>query len=298
MSSQQVRSALLALFLCLSVGPVLADEPMRFIYHRDPSSDDSRNAYAWRLLGAALDHTRGRYGDYVLAPSDIADERPNAASLLHGEGRISVSVFTPRIEYAGKLIPVRIPIDRGVLGYRLLLIHAGDQAEFEAVRGLDDLKQVRFGALASWVDVAVMRQAGLTVVTGDSFDGLFKMLSARRFDVLSRGAGEIEHELETRGKTLPDIVLERTLVLHYPLPVYFWFRDDREGRRMAERVRTGLRAMLADGSFDALFHQEFDPLLAPLDLGHRRIIELDNPLLPAGEPLMEPSLWYVPQVKP
>ncbi len=294
MSSQQVRSALLALFLCLSIGPVLANEPMRYVYHRDPGSDDSRNAYAWRLLGAALDRTRARYGEYVLAPSVVDDERPNAASLLRSEGRISVSVFTPRVEYQGKLVPVRIPIDRGVLGYRVLLIHAGDQAKFEAVLGLDDLKPVSFGALASWVDVAVMRHAGLTVVTGDSFDGLFKMLTARRFDVLSRGAGEVEHELETRGKTLPGIVLEKTLVLHYPLPVYFWFRDDREGRRMAERVRTGLRAMLADGSFDTLFHQEFDPLLAPLDLAHRRIIELDNPLLPAGEPLEQRDLWYRP----
>jgi len=51
---------------------------------------------------------------------------------------------------------------------------------------------------------------------------------------------------------------------------------------------------MADGSFDALFHEEFDPLLAPLDLAHRRIIELGNPLLPADEPLGDKSLWYRP----
>ena len=287
----------LALFLGWAAA-VAADDSMRYIYHRDPGSDDNRNAYGWRVLRAALDRTRDRYGDYVLEPGSITDERPNATSLLHGDGGITISIFTARTGYEGKLIPVRIPIDRGILGYRLLLIHAGDQTKFSGVRALGDLKRLKFGALVSWTDVPIMRQAGLAVETGPSFDGLFKMLAAGRFDALSRGAGEIEHDLDERRKELPGIVVERSLVLHYPLPVYFWFRDDREGRRMAERVRTGLRAMLADGSFDALFHQEFDPLLAPLDLGHRRIIELDNPLLPAGEPLMEPSLWYVPQVKP
>ena len=284
----------MVLFFYLSAGMVAAGEPMRFIYHRDTGPDESRNAYAWRLLDAALDRTRARYGDYVLAPSEIADERPNAASLLRGAGHISVSVFTPRTDYAGKLVPVRIPIDRGVLGYRLFLIHDGDQAKFDAVREVRDLGLLRFGALASWADAAILSHAGLAVVTGDSFDGLFKMLSARRFDVLGRGAGEVERDLAARKEILPDIVIERTLALHYPLPVYFWFRDDREGRHMAERVRTGLRGMLADGSFDALFHQEFDPVLAPLDLPHRHIIELENPLLPTDEPLADGSLWYRP----
>ncbi len=267
---------------------------MRFIYHSEPGGDESRNAYSWRLLEAALEHSRTGYGDYVLAPSVLADERPKATSLLKGDGGITVSVFTPRADYEGKLIPVRIPIDRGMLGYRLLLIHKGDEARLAAVRNLDDLKRLKFGALDSWVDVPIMRHAGLTVVTGDSFDGLFKMLSARRFDALSRGAGEAERDLDARRKDLPDAIVEPGLILHYPLPVYFWFRNDRDGRRMAERVRVGLRKMLADGSFDRLFHQEFDPVLIPLDLAHRRVIELENPLLSAAEPLADKSLWYVP----
>jgi hypothetical protein len=120
------------------------------------------------------------------------------------------------------------------------------------------------------------------------------MLAAGRFDALSRGAGEIEHDLDERRKELPGIVVERSLVLHYPLPVYFWFRADEEGKALAERVGLGLRQMVADGSLDGLFHQEFDPILASLDLAHRHIIELKNPLLSADEPLADSSLWYKP----
>jgi len=288
------RWLLLVLLAWAMMESALADEPMRFIYHREPGGDEARNAYSWRLLEAALERTRSRYGDYVLAPSAFADERPNAVSLLKGDGGITVSVFTPRADYAGKLVPARVPIDRGVLGYRLLLIHEGDQARFATARTLDDLKSLKFGALASWADVAIMKHAGLSVVTGDSFEGLFRMLTARRFDALSRGAGEIAHELAERRKALPGVVIERSLILHYPMPVYFWFRNDRDGRKLAERVRLGLQKMRADGSFDALFHREFDQVLAPLDLAHRRIIELENPLLTSEEPLGDRSLWYVP----
>jgi len=283
----------LALFLGWAAA-VAADDSMRYIYHRDPGSDDNRNAYGWRVLRAALDRTRDRYGDYVLEPGSITDERPNATSLLHGDGGITISIFTARTGYEGKLIPVRIPIDRGILGYRLLLIHAGDQTKFSGVRALGDLKRLKFGALVSWTDVPIMRQAGLAVETGPSFDGLFKMLAAGRFDALSRGAGEIEHDLDERRKELPGIVVERSLVLHYPLPVYFWFRDDEEGKALAERVTLGLRQMVADGSLEDLFHQEFDTILASLNLAHRHVIELKNPLLSAEEPLAERALWYRP----
>lgn len=288
------RWLLLVLLAWAMMESALADEPMRFIYHREPGGDEARNAYSWRLLEAALERTRSRYGDYVLAPSAFADERPNAVSLLKGDGGITVSVFTPRADYAGKLVPARVPIDRGVLGYRLLLIHEGDQARFATARTLDDLKSLKFGALASWADVAIMKHAGLSVVTGDSFEGLFRMLTARRFDALSRGAGEIAHELAERRKALPGVVIERSLILHYPMPVYFWFRNTPEGRQSAARVEAGLWAMQADGSFEAFFRQKFAETIARIEHDRRLVIELDNPLLGDHEPLKDKRLWYRP----
>src|ERR1700761_679852 len=102
------RWMILPLLAALLLRPAVADEAMRYIYHRDAASDPARNAYAWRLLETALERTRPLYGDYVLSPNSLIDERPNAASLLRSEGGLSVSVFTPRSEYSGKLIPVRI----------------------------------------------------------------------------------------------------------------------------------------------------------------------------------------------
>jgi hypothetical protein len=287
---------LMIFLLSWTARPASAEGSMRYIHHGDPIGD-TRNLYAWRLLQAALDQTRPVYGDFVLTTSPLIDERPNGLSLLTEEGGITVSVFSSRAGYSGELIPVRIPIDRGLLGYRLLLIRATDQPEFDAVAKGGNLRAIRFGALVSWSDVAIMRNAGLAVVTGESFDGLFKMLAARRFDALTRGAGEIQREVTERRKDFHGLAIEQSLLLHYPMPVYFWFRNAPEGRRLAERVDAGLHAMLANGSFDTLFHQEFDPILTGLDFTHRHVIELDNPLLAPDEPLEDRTLWYFPQRK-
>ncbi len=50
-------------------------------------------------------------------------------------------------------------------------------------------------------------------------------------------------EMAERGAGFPGLAIERHLVLHYPMPVYFWFPNTPEDRKRAERVREGLRAM-------------------------------------------------------
>jgi hypothetical protein len=134
------------------------------------------------------------------------------------------------------------------------------------------------------------------VVPGTSYEGLFKMLEAGRFDALSRSASEVIQELELRGKDLPGVVIEKHLLLHYPMPAYFWFPNTEDGRRRAERVRIGLTEMIGDGTLQSLFDEEFAPLIKRLDLDHRVVIELSNPLLGDNDPLGDASLWYRPGV--
>jgi hypothetical protein len=63
---------------------------------------------------------------------------------------------------------------------------------------------------------------------------------------------------------------------------------------LAEAIRSGLEAALADGSFDRLFRQYFGDALERTQLARRRIIELQNPLAPAL-PLNRPELWFDPR---
>ena len=56
----------------------------------------------------------------------------------------------------------------------------------------------------------------------------------------------------------------------------------------------GLEAMIADGSFEALFQQHHGATLEHARLETRRVIELENLDLPAQTPFRRPELWYRP----
>jgi ABC-type amino acid transport substrate-binding protein len=290
----RIAMAWLSLALAFSAASAPADPVMTYIYHRDEGDIDVRNQYIWRMLRGALEHTRATWGDYVLEPSIAIHEKRRIYVLEHNEAGINVSLFPAQRGLDDRLVPVRIPVDRGLLGYRVLLIRDSDQAIFSAVRSLEDLKKIRFGLLSAWEDVPIMQNAGLTVVSGSSYEGLFRMLSAGRFDALSRSASEVLQEVEERGKDLPGVSIEKRLLLHYPMPAYFWFPNTEDGRRRAERVRVGLNEMIKDGSLRGQFDQEFGPQIKQLDLDHRLVLELSNPLLGGNDPLSDSSLWYRP----
>lgn len=289
------RAVLLALALSLGAAlPACADPVMTYIYHRDEGDIDIRNQYLWRLLRGALERTRDRWGDYVLEPSIAMHEKRRIYVLEHNEAGINVSLFPAQKGLSDKLAAVKIPVDRGMLGYRVLLIRESEQPLFDKVHSVEDLKQFTFGLLSGWEDVAILKQAELKVVSGTSYEGLFRMLSAGRFNAFNRSSSEVLQEYSLREKDLPGVAIEKHLLLHYPMPAYFWFPNTEDGRRRADRVRTGLTEMIRDGSFQALFDQEFGSIIKQLDLDHRLVLELPNPLLGEGDPLDDASLWYHP----
>jgi hypothetical protein len=121
------------------------------------------------------------------------------------------------------------------------------------------------------------------------------MLANRRFDVFLRSAVEVLDEYEQRRHTLPELAIEEQLLLYYPMPMYFWFADTADGRRLAARVELGMRGMLADGSYDRIFATYQDHKIARLNLASRRIIRIENPLLGSQTPLSERRLWFDPR---
>jgi len=104
---------------------------------------------------------------------------------------------------------------------------------------------------------------------------------------LPRAVIEIEQELATVAKKLhvaPDIML------FYPTAQYFFVaHDDQE---LAAAIEYGLDQMLIDGSFDAMFQQQYGSTLQWLTATPRQVFMLKNPLLPAQTPLQNPLLWH------
>lgn len=294
-----IRTGLAAPLLSLLPEAAKADGPQKIIsYVRAASASDvdAHAIFGWDVLSAVLEKTRPTHGDYSLTVS------PDAAQALRfrhartsSDIQVNVVILTISPDWSDTLMPVRIPVLRGLLGYRLLLVHRGDLDRFAKINTLADLRQVTFGSVQHWSDTTIMERAGLPVVTGSSYDGLFKMMQAHRFETLTRGVHQIEAEVAAIEKNPGnDIVVEPHLLMHYYLPVYFWFSRDAEGQRRAERVKAGLQMMVADGSLEKMFNERFGAVIEKYDLTHRTVIELPDPLLVPEDPINDARLWYRP----
>lgn len=124
---------------------MLYAEEMVYIYHKPESKEDVRYNYQWELLKAVLERTKDKYGPYVMKPSDmVMNEKRQLAALKEGE-KLTIMINPANTEYENILTPVRIPLDKGLIGYRVFLINKNDQPKFTAIKTLDELKKLSVG---------------------------------------------------------------------------------------------------------------------------------------------------------
>jgi ABC-type amino acid transport substrate-binding protein len=284
--------SLIGLCLYLSGTCRAQTDTTEVIYPAPESAQDVRYSDLVEILRGALDHTVVRYGPYRLEPSEQIMNEARQFTMLDENSELLNVIWSSTSEAKERnFIAIRIPLRKGLLGYRIALIDKGDQARFDAVQNADDLKKLTVGQGIGWGDVAIYNGNGFHVVVAN-YDQLFPMLAARRFDFFPRGIGEVFHEYEAQKMREPNLAIEQHLLIEYPWPYYFFL--NRSNRALAERIETGLRAMIKDGSLDAIFKKYNSADIERAQLKNRRIIRIDNPLLPKDTPLDDPSLWFDP----
>jgi len=290
--NKALRAGALLLALCMGVSARGADQ---IVYPLSNGGIDSRYDYDWDVLRTALRKTDARFGAFSMRQYEIAMSPQRIRQELHTPGghiNILARATEPGLEQ--DFLPIRLPTDRGLLSYRVLLVRADQLPRFARVRTLNDLRTLRAGLGKDWADIPILRAAGLPIVEGQTYDGLFAMLEAGRFDYFSRGADEAFRELGERRARHPQLAIEPTLLLRYPLPHYFFVRRDAEGQRLAKRIEAGLEIMIKDGSLNALFERYKLGVIRQADLKRRRVIEIPNPELSPQTPLARKELWYNP----
>ena len=292
-----IRRLLQAVLCCLCLKLHAADTQLVFPQYFAVA--DSRSEFDWIVLRAALQHTVATHGPYSIKPwREPMSVQHMVQELATPCGHINVIARATDRELEARFQPIRIPIDRGLMGMRLLLVRKADLHRFAAVRTLEDLRRLSAGQAAGWVDAEVLVAAGISVVETQRPENLMGMLEAGRFDFFPRAVDEAAREYDANRKARPGIVIEPTLMLRYPLPRYFFVRRDAEGDKLAARISEGMEKMVRDGSLAALFRQHKGPLVERAHIPKRRIIELPNPDLPRETPLKRGELWYQPQTPP
>lgn len=283
----------LVLLLLFAFGAnALAAEAMRFVYPPPEIAGDERHSYYWLLLDAALAANRDRYGDYRLAPFATPMTFQRAATEVEAGGeRVNIVSRATNLDLEKRLLPVRIPLDKGLLGARLFLIMPETQQKLDEVRTLAELQRFTIGQSSSWTDVRVLEAAGFRLVLADAYAPLFGMLAARRFDLFARGAIEIESEWAGARAAYPGLAIEKRFLLLYPMPRYFFVPRTPEGERMAQRIDDGLQRLRRSGEFERRYQAWKKLVLKDLKLSGRIVFRLPNPELSAAAPLADAYWW-------
>ena len=266
--------------------------PMMVIYPRMLSADDHHLDDSIALLYEALERTVPEYGPYVLKPSSEPMNEARYLQELRSGKAITIALSSTSVEKERDFLVVRIPLDKGLLSYRISLISKSAVNRINQVKTLDDLKKLTIGQGVGWGDVKVYQANGLNVVTNE-YPALFPMVAASRFDLFPRGVNEYRGEFEQHVKANPNLAIDQHLLLYYPWPYYFFFNKSSPALR--NRVEAGLRKMIRDGSFDKIFAQFHRDDIEKAHLRDRTIIRLKNPLLPKETPLNDPTLWLDPR---
>jgi hypothetical protein len=241
-------------------------------------ANDRRYIYAKELLLLALSRAES-----PLKVVQIGGMTQTRMAVEVAEGRMDVLLLPMSWPPNAAIMPVRVPLRRGLLGVRLLLTRPELAQAIAACNTIEQLR-TRFvmGYGADWIDRPAFEPLGFRVVSGSSYSGLFDMLRAGRFDFFSRGVNEIWPEVDhpVLGKGL---VVAPRIALSYPLDDYLWVR--RGDTALHDLITLGLARARADGSMDKLFDQWFGQGLRRAALDQRQVLELGGYPVEPGTPL-------------
>lgn len=223
-----------------------------------------------------------------MVPGDLTQTR-NIEMVSNGQLDIMSAATNKEMEQL--LQPVRIPLMKGLLGYRVMIIHKDNQPYFNQIDTFAELKEVSMGQGTRWADAQILEDNGLRVVKVNKFPSLFYMVDGGRFDAFPRGVNEPFAEVEQWGKEGLELAVEQRLMLMYRMPFYIYTSKNRP--QLAADLERGLNLAIADGGFDELFFgsEMVQDVLQKANMGARKVFPLDNPTLPEATPVDRSELW-------
>ena len=271
---------------------LLAQAQLNFIHPPPENPGDQRHTYYWEILEAALEANKDRFGPYTLASFKAPMTFQRAVNEVEsGEGKVNIVARATNLDLEKRLLPVPIPLDKGLLGFRLFIIRQEMQAQLNQVRTLKDLKQFTIGQSPAWTDVKILEGNGFRLALFNNYEGLFRMLAAGRFDLFSRGVNEIQSEWAAHRQELPNLAIEQNLIVHYPMPRYFFVPRTAEGQRMAVRIKDGLLRLRKSGEFERRYQAYKKLVLADIKLSGRKVFHLENSQLSSLAPTADTYWW-------
>ena len=247
----------------------------------------TQGVYAFELLHLLCEKS-GR--PYILKEIPLRTIPWERIVLYVQNEEIDVMLQHTNLDLEEALKPVRYPVYRGLVGWRIFFIRAADVNRMSNIQSLADMKRLKAGQGYTWPDTEVLKSNGFHVRSALDYQSLFKMLDSGRIDYFPRSVVEIKDEVTKFPSE--KFVVEKSIVLRYPTAAYFFVAD--KNQALADLIALGFENALEDGSFQALFMRYFGNNIRWANLQKRKIFSLSNPHLSSKTPLKRKELWFSP----
>lgn len=264
-----------------------APKPRKLLIPKVSAKADLAHSYPAQLLAQAL--AAAGVPAELQPTAELIPQNRALRDLASRSRRLDVVWTETSTEREQQALPVRVPIFKGLYGWRLLLATPERATELREVRTPAQLRRFKLVQGLDWPDTRVLQANDLQVVVSASYDAMFRQVRLGRADAFPRSVEEIWWERDRYGQGL---VVVPDICLHYPAAVYYFVAPT--DAVLAAAIELGLDRLRANGDLDRLFLQYHGEDLARAQLGRRHVIELHNPLLPPQTPLNRPELWYRP----
>ena len=273
---------LLLSYKVLAADTILINHPL--------SAQDKRYEYPQKLLDRILSITSEEFGSYKLSTNGLSMNRTRALTSLVEGKNLHVMAEAPKPEWNEKLLAVRIPIRKGIQGFRLFLSKNEHKERLSHINTFEEFKLIPTGSGEQWSTTSVLEKSGFKVVKGVDYEGLFGMLMRNRFITFGRGINEIFEEFDQRHSALNELIIDERFLLYIPLPTYFFVTPTQP--QLKNRIEIGLKRLISSGEFDQIFTAEFGDLIEKAKLDKRIKFSIPNPNLSEEDPLTIKEYWF------
>lgn len=226
------------------------------------------------VLKLALAHSDN---EYDVKPHKTAEVSPSRAEKMVSRGELDVMWAASDSLRESRVSIVPVPLDYGLLGFRLLIILKESQAVFAEVNRLSDLQKFQPLQVNEWVDTYILLNAGFDVHLGH-YENLPKMLAAKRGDFLPRSIREIRFDME-RWSDVADFVVDQRSLLIYKQGDFFFV--NKQNHQLRQDLKIGLERIYENGKLK-LFLSDFmreQGVDIEKEINQRVSFRLNNPYL-------------------
>ena len=262
----------LLLLLNISVNNIISDT---LVYSRT-SDTEPWTPYIKELITEAL-KAQEPFQDYILKPSKEIMVQKRAMERLRAGNEINIFWTMTSQEREQNIFVLRIPLLRGCLGKRLIVIRKNDKWKFNSFKTLNDFKKISFGQGHDWPDADILENAGLKVIRSIAYihENLMKMLDSGRFDALPLGMIEIWEEVAKRPQFA--LMVSPDIILSYNAPVFIFLNPSE--KVLQEKLEKGFDKIIKNGVFGKIFNKHYQDIIQKADLQNKIIIKIENPYM-------------------